>query len=125
MNLREKRNQTADDISQGKFIAKVLKEAGNDINSTIDKTMSSAGFSQPFWQDKKMSIRNGNTLEYRHKPQHRFVDMKTRKTNQGVIRKKRHVVHNKIIYGYLNEIAHQLSFGYTEAVIAELKKLED
>ncbi|WP_395058219.1 hypothetical protein [Flavobacterium sp.] len=125
MSLRDQRNQTADDILKGVFVSRVLKEEGNEINADINKVMASVGFESSFWQDKTFSVTGQNTLEYRHKPQHRFADMKTRNTKEGTIRKKRHAIHNKIIYGHLNDIAHQLSYGYTQAVVAELKQLED
>jgi len=47
--------------------------------------------------------------------------MKTRETSKGKLRKKRHAIHNKIIYGHLNNIAREVSVGYTDAVIEELK----
>ncbi|AKC18959.1 hypothetical protein LIT13_01395 [Flavobacterium psychrophilum] len=125
MNLRDQRNKTANDILKGVFVSRVLKEEGVEINTDINKVMTSAGFESSFWQDKAFSVTGQNTLEYRHKPQHRFVDMKNRNTKSGTIRKKRHAVHNKIIYGHLNDIARQLSFGYTQAVINELKQLEE
>ena len=125
MSLRQKRNQISDDVTKGKFISNVLKEEGTEINLAIDKSMASSGFTSTFWNDKSFTVKNNNTLEYRHKKQHRFVDMKTRKTNQGSIRKKRHVIHDKIIYGHLNNIARQLSFGYTQAVIDDIKKIEN
>jgi hypothetical protein len=122
MNLREKRNENARLIAEGKFIAQTLKNEGIDINQAIDSAMSN--FESSFWKDKTFSIQGNNTLEYRHKLQHRFVDMKTRQTKDGSIRKKRHIIHNKIIYGHLNNIASELSFGFTDSVIENLKKIE-
>lgn len=124
MNLRQNRNDRHDLILQGKFIDHVLKEESRSIDAAIDKTMSSAGFTSSFWKDKRFTVSN-NKLEYRHKPQHRFVDMKTRNTQNGKIRKRRHIIHNRVVYGHLNNIARELQFGYTDAVIADFKKLEE
>ena len=122
MSLLQKRHDNARAIAEGKFIAITLKQEGAEINQAIDAAMS--GFRSAFWRDKKMSVIGGNTLEYRHKKQHRFNDMKTRESkSKGKIRKKRNIIHNKIIYGHLNNIARELSFGFTDAVIEDLKKL--
>ena len=123
MNLRQHRNQTSADIAQGKFVSRVLKEEGADINIAINNTMASAGFSSSFWQDKVFSV-SGNSLEYRHTTIHRFVDIKTRKVGNTSIRKKRYPIHNKIIYGHLNNIARELMYGYTESVIDQMLNLE-
>jgi len=123
MSLLQKRKDNARAIQEGKFIEITLTNEGNEINQAIDNAMSS--FRSAFWRDKSMNVRS-NTLEYRHKKQHRFNDMKTRTSaSKGTIRKKRNIIHNKIIYGHLNNIARELSFGFTDAVVEDLKKLEN
>lgn len=123
MSLRTERNKRAQEILEGKFIAKVLHEESIEIDANINKIVSS--FKSPFFKDKSFSVRNSNTLEYRHKKQMRFVDMKTRATKSGTVKKKRHIIHNRIIYGHLNNIARELSVGFTDAIINEIQKLED
>lgn len=123
MSLRTERNDTHRLILENKFIEKTLRAESLEINQDIDLRMSSAGFSSDFWNDKEMTI-TGNTLEYRHKKQHRFVDMRTRNTKEGKIRKENHPIHNRVIYGHLNNIARELSFGFTDAAIQELQSLE-
>ena len=125
MNLRDKRNKTNDLILQGRFIEQTLRNECKEIDLAIDAKMAAASFSSDFWSDKDFTVQGKNTLEYRHKKQHRFVDMKTRSTASGSIRKKRHAIHNKIIYGHLNNIARELSHGYTDAVVEQMKKIED
>lgn len=123
MSLLQKRKDNVKAIAEGKFIEITLKKEGQEINQAIDKAMSS--FRSAFWRDKAMTVRS-NTLEYRHKKQHRYNDMKTRTSKKnGTIRKKRNIIHNKIIYGHLNNIARELSFGFTDSVVAELKKIEE
>ncbi len=126
MNLRQNRNQTHQQILEGKFIRNVLSDEGRAINTDIDNRMNSAGFRSGFWSDKSFNVVDGgNNLEYRHKKQHRFVDIKTRDTKSGKIRKKNHIIHNRIVYGHLNNIARELAVGFTIGVIEDLKKLED
>lgn len=123
MNLRQHRNQTSAEIAQGKFVSRVLKEESLEIDSAINSKMASEGFSSDFWQNKTFSV-SGNNLEYRHLTVHRFVDIKTRNTEKGKVRKTRYAIHNKIIYGHLNNIARELMYGYTEKVIDELLNIE-
>lgn len=123
MSLLEQRKERSRAIAEGKFISMTLRNESLEIDSAINNVIST--FKSSFWTDKQMTVRN-NTLEYRHKKQHRWLDMKTRESkSKGKIRKKRQIVHNKIIYGHLNNIARELSFGFTDAVIDDLKKLED
>lgn len=109
-----------EDILQGRFIGKVLTEASKDIAKAQDDKMSERGFSDPVWDERKFIV-SDSVLSYQHKPQHRFVDMKTRNTKSGKKRKKSHPIHNRIIFGHYNEIVGQLQFGYTDAVKQSIK----
>lgn len=125
MSLRQKRNDNARAIAEGRFISKTLKEAGNDIESKIDRVMSTAGFSSPEFFNRSFAVYD-NKLQYRHNKLNRFVDMKTRETkSKGIIRKKRHIVHNRIFFGHLNDIARVLMYGFSDAYISEIKKIEE
>lgn len=123
MSLRDDRAKRSDEVTKGIYIAKVLKAQGQEIDSSIQKVMDAAGFQSDFWRDRSMTVA-GTKLEYRHLKVHRFHDMPTRQTKSGKIRKKRNAIHDRIIYGHLNDIARELSIGYTDAVIAEIRKLE-
>jgi len=123
MSLRNQRNQRLEEVMKGRFISKVLAAAGTDVDETIQSVMDTAGFQSDFWRDRSMTVA-GSKLEYRHLKVHRFHDMPTRKTKSGSIRKKRNAIHNKIVYGHLNDIARELSIGYTDATIAEISKME-
>lgn len=125
MSLRNKRNETADAILEGRFIRNVLDKEGKELNQRIDQSITAGNFTSDFWKQKSFGvIGNGNNLEFRHKKQHRFADMKTRETKEGKIRKKTTMTHNRKVYGSLNNIIRELSFGFTDAVIAEMKSLE-
>jgi hypothetical protein len=123
MSLRQKRLENARAIAEGQFITKTLKNQGKEIEIDIDKAMS--GFRTAAFFDREFKVID-NKLEYRHKKINRFVDMRTRETkSKGKIRKKRHIVHNRIIYGHLNDIARELMYGFSDAYVMNVKKLED
>ncbi|MFY0481473.1 hypothetical protein ACI6PS_02610 [Flavobacterium sp. PLA-1-15] len=125
MNLRQNRNETARAVLEGRFIRSVLERESAELNKRIDQTISAGGYSSDFWKDKSMTIiGSGNNLEYRHKKQHRFADMRTRNTKEGKIRKKSSMTHNRKVYGSLNNLVRELSFGFTETVIEDMKSLE-
>ena len=128
MALRSRREENARLIAEGRFIAKVLRETSLDIDAEINKRMNAAAFKSAFWQDKAYEVKpdgDGGKLQYRHKKQHRFVDMKKRKTKTGSVRKKSYPIHNKVIFGYLNSIAYKLAYGFSDAVMQEMLTLED
>uniref|UniRef100_UPI002301F45F hypothetical protein n=1 Tax=Tenacibaculum soleae TaxID=447689 RepID=UPI002301F45F len=107
--------------AQGRFVNHVLSEASNELDDDIKERMSS--FTSSFWQQRNFSI-SGNKLTYTTKKVHRFQDMKTRQTKNGVIKKKRTQMHNKPIFGHLNNIIRELNFGFTKAIKAKFMQLE-
>lgn len=125
MNLLEKRSETSEDILKKRFVRKVMKETASDIDKAQTLYMNSHGFEQDNWFSGRSFVTNDESLEYTHLKKHRFIDMKTRKTKMGIIRKKRHPIHNKIIWGHYNNIIKELHFGFTQAIIEELKTIED
>jgi hypothetical protein len=125
MSLRQNRNDTSRAILEGRFIRETLQKESQELNQRIDQTITAGGYSSDFWKKKNFAvIGSGNNLEYRHTKKHRFVDMRSRETKQGKIKKKSSNTHNRKIYGSLNNIIRELSFGFTDAVIAEMKQLE-
>ncbi len=125
MSLRQNRNDTSRAIAEGRFIKKVLQEEGLDINLDIQSKINQFGFKSGFWSEREFSVTgSGNTLQYRHLKVHRFVDIKTRESTKGRKPKKRYPIHNRIIYGHLNNVARELMFGFTEAVIDEMLNMQ-
>lgn len=125
MSLRQNRNDTSRAIAEGRFIRKVLQEEGQEIDAEIQTRMNNFGFKSAFWSQREFTITgNGNTLQYRHLKVHRFADIKTRESKKGKRTKKRYPIHNKPIYGHLNNVARELMYGFTEAVIDEMLNLE-
>ena len=119
MNIFEKR-AGSDDALEKRFIAKVLQEEAKEIVIEQDKIFSR--FNNSDWKNNRSFEVKGTTLEEKHLPKHRFVDMKTLETRAGKIKKRNYPVHNKIMYGHANNIVRGISFGFTEQVKAEMKK---
>jgi hypothetical protein len=40
-------------------------------------------------------------------------------------KKKSHPIYNKIVWGHYNNIVRELAYGYTDAVKAEMRSLEE
>lgn len=122
--LRESRDKIHDDVVKGQFIKNSLQRHGQEVDQEISKRMARAGFRSDFWSKRNFEL-NENTLSYKHLPQHRFVDIRTRKSKAGVKRKKNHPIHNRVHYGHLNNLARELMYGFTVAIKEEIKeKLE-
>jgi hypothetical protein len=114
MNLIANRSQLSEDIIQNRFIQKVLRENSQEMDKAIRQRM--AGFNSNFWRNRSFTVTD-NVLSYQHLKQHRFVDMRTRKTKEGTIKRKRnHPIHNKIVMGHYNNIVKDLAYGFAESV---------
>jgi len=118
--LRDKRNNTHEDILKGVFISKKLEEHGRSVDTEIQREITKAGFRSAFWGKRNMSV-DDNTLTYEHLAIHRIIDIKTRKSSTGIKRKKNHPIHNRILYGKINTLARELMFGFTQSVKEELQ----
>lgn len=124
MNRLQNRENFSEQILEKRFITKVLRESGKDIDQAQRKVMSSRGFDNNDWFSDRSFVTTDNQLDYTHLKKHRFVDMKFRNSKDGRKRKKNHPVHNRIIWGHYNNIIKELHFGFTNAVKEELWKLE-
>lgn len=123
MSLIAQRTKDSDDILKGIFIKNQLQEVAAEIDSAQTSLMASRGFnSSDFYNNREFSA-TVNALHYTHLAKHRFVDMRTRNTASGKIKKKNHAIHNRILFGHFNNIIKRLSFGYTQAVKDEMKSL--
>lgn len=125
MNLIDSRENLSDQILQGRFIRRVMQDVSKDIDQAQRKYMSSRGFENNDWFSDRGFIVTENGLDYTHLKKHRFVDMKTRNTKKGKVRKKPHPIHNRIIWGHYNNIIKELHFGFTNAIKEELRNLEE
>ncbi len=124
MKLLDKRKDSKDAILKGIFVRRELQEEAQDIKADQTSLMQRRGFkTSNFYSKRTMSV-DDTALRYDHLAKHRFVDMRRRNTLSGSKKKKSHPIHNRILYGHANNIVKRLSFGYTSAVIEEMKLLE-
>ena len=107
---------------EGLFIQKVLREEGQSINRAIKQNM--VGFSTETKSGRTFNV-DGTTLVYTHKARHRFIDMRTRNTKKGKIKKKNHIIHNRPLFGHIGNLISRLSYGFTDAAKNELLKLHN
>ena len=119
--------KTLDQILEGRFIKRVLKTAGDDMNLAQVKYMDSHGLGQSDLKTNRSFTASESALEYTQRLKHRFIDMKhmTSQKTEKRIKKKNHPIYNKIAYGHYNNIVRELKFGYTDAVKEEMRKLEE
>lgn len=124
MSLLETRERNGNDVLKKRYIQKVLSEQGNEMIQAQNKVMRQRGFTTSSFYDNSFSVSN-DTLQLDILKLHRFVDMSSRESANGKHKKKSHPIYNRIIFGHLPNIVNDLSFGFTDAVIQELKQLED
>lgn len=113
-------------IAEGRFIRHVLKEEATNIVQAQTKKMHENSFTtNAFFAARKIK-QNESDATIAFKKLHRFVDMKSRKTKAGITRKaKAYPIYNRIIFGHIPNIVRRLSFGFTDSVIEDFKKLEE
>ena len=105
-----------------KFNSHILRQEAANMQAEQNKVMATAGFSsRQQWKQKNFTVTN-NELVFTHRPEVRFVDMATRQTKAGKIKKVAHPVFNKILFGYANNIVHRIGFEFTEDTKQELLK---
>lgn len=125
MNVLDKRTKYNDEINKGLFIRTSLKEVGRGINKDQTSMMQRRGFKTAnFFTGRSFDV-PGNVMHLDHFAKHRFVDMRSRVTKRGNIRKKSHPIHNRILYGHANTLVKTLSFGYVHAVKEQMQELQD
>ena len=122
MSILDKRKGISEAVIKDRFIREQLQEESKEIEKAQSSIMTRRGFSQSEWWSRRSFKIDENKMEYTHMPRHRFVDMKTRNTTRGKIKKKNHPVHNRIMFGHANNIIKRLHYGLTEAVKEEMMK---
>ena len=122
MSLRDQRNKTKEAIIEGRFITHVLEKEGKELNADIGRRV--AGFSSALWDNRNFSV-DENTLHYTHLKEHRFVDMKSRRSARGKKAKIFYAIHNRPLFGHANEIIKELTVGLTDGVREQMAQLGD
>lgn len=88
------------------------------------RAMRQRGFKTAAFYDNSFSVSN-DTLQINIVKLHRFVDMGPKNSKGGRNKAKSHPIYNRIMFGHLPNIVNELSFGFSDAVIQELKELEN
>jgi hypothetical protein len=123
MSLRSDRKAAHKAMLEGKFVEQSLRKHAKEINVEIRKRQQGVGFRSGFWNNMNFTI-NNNTMVYRHTKQHRFIDMRTRRKNDGtVLKKKAYPHHNRVLYGHANNLVRQLAFGFVASIREEMQQL--
>src|SRR5690606_14673822 len=104
MNLIDKRKDNARLIAEGRFIRKVLSEESQSILDAQKQVMTERSFDSPEFFSKPNFVVNKDTAKLTFYTAHRFVDMKTRKTKDGIKKRKAHPIYNRIIFGHIPNI---------------------
>lgn len=132
MSLISERNK-GNSIEE-RFIEQTLRDQAASI--LRDSRREMRGFSQTKWRRVNMSV-DKNSLTYEHLAVHRYQEMRSRKPKTyksksgeiksypGVKKKKVYPIHNKIIFSHKRFLIKQLSFGFTDEVKAQFRKLQD
>lgn len=116
MDLVESRESTrADDILEKRFISNVLLDEARELDEFQRSLMISRGFTNSKFLDRRgFQVIDHNKLQYTHPIEMRFVDMNRRRSADGSRKKKKsHPVHNKPLFGMMNNILRRLQFEFT------------
>ncbi|KFC19374.1 hypothetical protein [Chryseobacterium sp. FH1] len=103
------------------FAERTLKQHAQQIKDHQDAVLS--GFSDSVWNGVQIQS-SDVSIDMKLPKALRFIDMKTRfkKSTNETIQKKHYDVYNRIIMGNYHGILMDLTYGMTEAVVAEMKK---
>lgn len=128
MKAREKLATREKGILERKFVKKVLQEEGGNLldahRQAINKRLNrhTGNTLGALRMQVSSTTNSAGQLEMQHLKRQRFLDMKTRQSPKGKTIKSNKRIHNAIIFGHLNNVIRQLSFGFTEAVREKLKR---
>jgi len=125
MTRLDRRTQSQDSLLlEKRYVRQVLQEEGQNIRQEQTKRMSGAGFrSSDLYSKRRINV-SDNVLNFEHLAKHRFIDMKRRRTSEGIVKKKNYPIHNRILWGHANNIVRRVAFGFTEDVKAQMAKIE-
>lgn len=122
--LQTRSNNSANDLLEKRFIGEILREEAQNLDQYQRSLMSSRGFtSSQFYNDRGFAVLEDHKLQYTHSKVLRFIDMKSRTSkNDGKRRKKSHPVHNKPLFGAVNNVLRRLQWEYTSKMKLMLSK---
>lgn len=115
MDLIDNRDNTSQ-ILEKRFIGHILREEAQELDQFQLQLMASRGFeTTEFYNNRGFQVLEDHKLQYTHPVVMRFIDMKTRSSKNGNTKtKKSHPVHNKPLFGMVNNVLRRLQFEYTD-----------
>ena len=109
LGTRQKTNNN--DLLEKRFIGLILKEESQELNQAQIRIMNSRNFSNPkFFNNRGFQVVDDHKLQYTHPIELRFIDMKKRNGKKKIS----HPVHNRPLYGMINNILRRLQFEFTD-----------
>lgn len=112
---------SSDKLIEKRFIKSSLENTAKKIQGDVYKKTSS--FRSTFWRANSFSSTD-DTMVYNHSIKNRFVDMRTRNKQGAKVKKKSHVVHNRIVMGNYSALVRELSFGFTEDIKQKFRNMK-
>lgn len=112
---------SSDKLIEKRFIKSSLEKTAKKIKDDVYKKTSS--FRSSFWNANRFSS-SEDTMVYNHSIINRFVDMRTRIKQGAKVKKKSHVVHNRIVMGNYSGLVKELSFGFTEEIKQKFRNMQ-
>lgn len=109
-------------LLEDRFIQKILSEEGHNIKQAQIDLMATRGFSSPELFSNLTTQVTGTTMVHTHDVRHRFIDMRTREVKGIKKKKKSHPIHNRILFGHMNNVVRRLSFEFTQDMKETIKK---
>lgn len=119
--LEQRSKQSREGFIKQAFIKKILQEEGKEMMAEVTARMAQRNFQGASWYTSRKIEVTEDTMKYSHLPEHRFVDMRTRQTKKGKINKKSHPIHNRVVFGHMNNIIRRLQFEYTDGIKDQLR----
>ena len=127
MDLVNDRTSNKNDLLEKRFIGHILREEADELHQLQQSLMSSRGFtSTEVYNARGFRVLEDHKLQYKHPVVMRFIDMKTRTNQDGNTNKKKsHPIHNKPLFGMINNVLRRLQFEYTDRMKSMLSKKYD
>lgn len=109
-------------LLEDRFIQKILGEEGYNIKKAQIEMMASRGFTSPELLSNIKTQVTGTTMTHTDLLRHRFIDMKTREVRGQKKKVKSHPIHNRILFGHMNNVVRRLSFEFTEEAKKQIRQ---
>jgi len=102
------------ELLEARFVSRILREEGQEMKNAQRIAMNVAGVRGHALYNKRAVRTTENKMEFTHLMRHRFIDMSSRKTQRGRIKKISHPIHNRILFGRSISMIRRISYEYTD-----------